>query len=105
MNRRIIQKLHAWFIAGISFATLFVLIGCVSVPAQEMSDARQAFMAAQQVGAEDKAPMTLHEAGRMLRSAEKALSKKLYSVARQDALRAKELAMQARRAAVEETTP
>ncbi|RMH17262.1 MAG: DUF4398 domain-containing protein [Gammaproteobacteria bacterium] len=80
-------------------------MGCVTLPTQEMSDARQALAAAESVNAGVLAPETYSEAKRMLRSAEKSLRKRNYSLARRDALRAKELAMQARRAALSDEEP
>ena len=47
--------------------------GCASVPAQEMSDARQAIHAAQSAGAAQVVPGTLSEAQSRLKAAEEAL--------------------------------
>ena len=76
-------------------AILFTLVGCVSPPVQEMSNARQAIAAAQEAGAAQAAPDTLERAEKLLRQAEKRLQEKMFREARRAAVAAK---LQAREA-------
>lgn len=76
-----------------------LLAGCAVVPAQEMSDARQAIQAAEAAGAEDHAPRALGLARALLEQAQVELSVKDYSAARRSARASKEAAIQAREAA------
>ena len=43
------------FLRGVALLTLLIPAGCESMPVQEMSDARQAIMAAKEAGAEEHA--------------------------------------------------
>ena len=82
----------------LGFAVLFafVLTACVSgPPVQEMSDARQAIGAARDAGAAQSAADDLRAAEAYLDSAEEKLSDKSYSMARRDALLAKDKALEA----------
>lgn len=80
-------------------ATLTVLAlalaGCVSVPVQGMSNARQAVQAAQQAGAERYAPALYAESRRWLDDASFAIKAQDYARARKSARQAAELARQA----------
>lgn len=76
-----------------------LLAGCAVVPAQEMSDARQAIQAAEAAGADDHAPRALGLARALLEQAQIELSVKDYSAARRSARASKEAAIQAREAA------
>ena len=77
-------------------AVLLFAAGCQTAPpVQEMSDARQAIMAARDAGAEEKAPAELSQAIEHLESAEAALADKAYARARRDALVAKDRAIDA----------
>jgi membrane-associated protease RseP (regulator of RpoE activity) len=70
--------------------------GCQTAPpVQEMSDARQAIMAARDAGAEEKAAEELTEAVEHLQAAEAALADKAYARARRDAVVAKNKAISA----------
>jgi hypothetical protein len=70
--------------------------GCQSgPPVQEMSDARQAISIARDAGAGDVAPEDLRQAEALMDSAQKNLANRAYSLARRDALQAKEKALQA----------
>ena len=71
--------------------------GCESMPVQEMSDARQAIMAAREAGAEEHAAEVLLEAEESLESAEKYLNSRNYGVARREAIEAKTKAIDALR--------
>lgn len=74
----------------------FTTSGCVtSPPVQEMSDARQAIMAAEDAGAKDSAPTALRAAHDYLKSAEKKLKRKAYNGARADAIDARRKALEA----------
>ena len=67
------------------------------MPVQEMSDARQAIMAAREAGAEEHAAEVLLEAEESLESAEKYLNSRNYGVARREAIEAKTKAIDALR--------
>ena len=73
---------------------------CVSAPVQEMSDARQALQAAEEVGAEREASDRYAAAVDLLRRAEEALNSGDYNRAREQALAAKAAALAAREQAV-----
>jgi hypothetical protein len=79
--------------------------GCVGWPVQEMSNARQAIVAAQKAGAEQYAPDTLAEAQRLLASAKTSSNKGDYRTARDEADQAREKAIEARRAAEQAKAP
>jgi hypothetical protein len=81
------------------FTCSAMLAGCAVVPAQEMSDARQAIQAAEAVDAEDHAPRALGLARALLDQAELELAVKDYSAARSSARASKAAAIQAREAA------
>jgi len=81
--------------------TLVVLMvaGCVTAPpVQEMSDARQAIIAAEQADAARLAADTLSDARRFLADAERQIQEEAYGPARMNAVRAKNRAVQALRA-------
>jgi len=75
---------------------LILLAGCVSAPVQEMSDARQAIRAAENVGPTASGSADLREARLLLESAEKALASRHYEEARRLADDARGLAIRAR---------
>jgi len=79
--------------------------GCVGWPVQEMSNARQAIVAAQKAGAEQYAPEILAEAQRLLESAKTSSSKGDYRTARDDADQAREKAIEARHVAEQAKPP
>ena len=86
------------FLRAALFAALLVVAGCqTSMPVQEMSDARQAIMAAREAGAEEHAAVELEAAEGYLQSAEKYLSSHNYAIARRDAIEAKTKAIDALR--------
>ncbi|MGA7966677.1 MAG: DUF4398 domain-containing protein, partial [Gammaproteobacteria bacterium] len=78
-----------------AFFMALALAGCVSVPVQAMSNARQAVQAAQQAGAARYAPASYAEAERWLDDASFALKANDYGRARSSALRATRAARQA----------
>lgn len=87
-------KYGLWY--GFVVTFLLAVVGCVaSPPVQEMSDARQAIAVAKEAGAEELAATELGEAEAYLASAQSKLSDRSYSPARQDALLAKEKALDA----------
>jgi hypothetical protein len=69
--------------------------GCAGVPAQEMSNARQAIRAARDAGAEQVAPQQLSEAQTLLEQAEGNLQRRDYRNARRNAVEARERATEA----------
>lgn len=85
-------------IARILCCLCFFLIGtgCAKIPTQEMSDARQAIKAAHEAKAELYVPEKLSEAEKKLLDAENNLESGLIDDARQNAIFAKDSAMQAR---------
>ena len=85
------------FIRIAIIATAMLAAGCESMPVQEMSDARQAIMAAREAGAEEHAAEVLLEAEESLESAEKYLNSRNYGVARREAIEAKTKAIDALR--------
>ncbi len=85
----------------LTLVLVFFLAGCVMAPVQEMSDARQALMAARQVGAEMHAPDLYTEARRLLEDSEVFIAERRYELARVVADRAKTVAIKARRKALD----
>lgn len=84
-------------------ATLLIVLmisACSTMPAQEMSDARQALQAADQVNAEEKAPVAYKEAKRLLDQAQAEISMHNYYEARRLADAAKKAALRARELSV-----
>ncbi len=78
-------------------AAALVAAGCASTPpVQEMSDARQAIMAAEDAGASRFAAAPLSAAHSLLASAEEKLQEKDYRGARSDAVSAHSRAVEAR---------
>lgn len=73
-----------------------LLSACSGAPVQEMSDARQAILAAKRAGAETRTPQIYSNAQRYLIAARTALGKGQFVVAKRSALNAKKQAVQAR---------
>ena len=71
---------------------MLVVAGCASAPIQEMSDARQAIAAAEDAEAAS-APLT--DAQRLLSEAEAQIRSGLWGMARANAIRARDLAVNA----------
>lgn len=93
------------FAPGLLLA-LLLAAGCQTAPpVQEMSDARQAIMAARDAGAEEKAAIELNGAVEHLQAAEAALVEKAYARARRDAVAAKDMAISALKQSEAELTP
>lgn len=91
-----LARLGTPFLYSLVLGILLFAAGCQTAPpVQEMSDARQAIMAARDAGAEEKAPDELNQAIEHLQSAEVALADKAYARARRDALVAKGRAIDA----------
>jgi hypothetical protein len=81
---------------GLLLIALCAILGaCAGVPAQEMSDARQAIKAARDAGAEQVAPQKLNEAKSLLEQAEVNLQKGDYRNARRNAVEARGRATEA----------
>jgi hypothetical protein len=79
--------------------------GCVGWPVQEMSNARQAIVAAQKAGADQYAPEAMAEAKRLLASAKTNANKGDYRTARDEADQAREKAIEARHVAEQAQAP
>lgn len=75
-----------------------LLAGCAALPAQEMSNARQAIEAASRAGGEQKAATQMQEARSALSRAETALRERHYKQARQLAQEARTKAIEAQQA-------
>ncbi len=73
--------------------------GCAGWPVQEMSNARQAIVAAQKAGAEQYAPEMLADAQKLLASAKSHSGKGDYRMAREEADQARDKAIEARKLA------
>lgn len=80
-----------------------VLAACAVLPAQEMSDARQAIQAARQIQAAQYAPELMGEAERQLLAAEEAVKSGSYPRARELANLVHSMAVQAYKKARENT--
>ncbi len=91
------------FLRVLLLATLLSAAACQTAPpVQEMSDARQAIMAAREAGAAEKAPDDLRAAEEHEQAAKDLLSQKAYIRARRHAVLAKSRALDAlRRSKVE----
>lgn len=80
------------------FATFLAAAACQTAPpVQEMSDARQAIMAARNAGAAEKAPEDLRAAEEHEQEAKDLLSQKAYIRARRQAILARSRALDALR--------
>jgi hypothetical protein len=94
------------FLRSLLLAVLLVAAGCQTAPpVQEMSDARQAIMAAKDAGAAKHAAEALEAAEGYLESAEKYLNTHNYAIARRDALNAKARALDALKRSEKESEP
>ena len=81
------------------------LVACATIPAQEMSDARQAIQAAEDAGASAHSPRALDHARFLLEQAQIELAERDYASARRSANASKEAAIQAREAATDVAPP
>jgi outer membrane biogenesis lipoprotein LolB len=72
-----------------------LLFACAGAPVQEMSNARQTLAAAEQAQADKSAPAEMENARHYLDAAQAALDAGDYSVAREDALKARQAALRA----------
>ena len=79
--------------------------GCAGWPVQEMSNARQAILAAQKAGADQYAPETMAAAQALLASAKSSLNAGDYRTARDQADHARDKAIEARKVAEQATAP
>ncbi len=102
------MKSPARLFLSVATAALFgaaLVSGCVGWPVQEMSDARQAIVAAQKAGAGEYAPDTLAQAQKLLADAKESANHGDYRAARDQAEQAREKAIEARKAAEAAKTP
>jgi len=83
------------FRCALVIAVALGMVACQIAPVQEMSDARQAIAAARDAGAEQHAADIMQQAADRLQSAERLLSERKYTQAREDALGAKNAAIEA----------
>lgn len=77
-----------------------IIIGCTTIPTQEMSDARQALKAANDVNAKHYAPSTWQQAYKNLKQAEQYLINNQFQQAREQAILVKQQAVNAHNMAV-----
>ena len=86
---------------------LLGLAACAGIPAQEMSNARQAIRAAQEAGAAKVAPGEIEKAQEYLNKAEASMQRRLFRQARDEASEARRIAREALQAAqsAKRTTP
>lgn len=83
-------------------ALLAILVGaCAGIPLQEISDARQALSAAEEVRADQRAPIHYERAATLLGRAERAMAAGDYAMARGEATFAREEALKARERSLE----
>ena len=95
IHTRVTTRLFALLVA------VFV-VGCAtSPPVQEMSDARQAIVAAEDADAARLAPAPLDDARRFLSQAETQIRARSFNMARSNAIRAKNSAVDALQASQE----
>jgi hypothetical protein len=87
-------------LAALLLVVTIVLAGCESIPVQQMSDARQAYRAAQMAGAEQYAPALFSEVKVLMEDADRFLEEGRYSLAGKVAERARMLAIKARKKAL-----
>lgn len=85
--------------ALIVVALLTVVSACAGIPAQEMSNARQAIRAAQDAGANSAAPGEIEKAQAYLGRAEASMQQRLFRQARDEASEARKIATAALEAA------
>lgn len=78
-----------------SLIAILLLTACAGAPVQEMSNARQTVMAAQQAGAAATAPQAMEQAQKFLDDAQAALDAGDYAAARKAAERARDAALKA----------
>ncbi|HRC70966.1 MAG TPA: DUF4398 domain-containing protein [Candidatus Competibacter sp.] len=84
----------------LAFATLW-LAACAVAPVQEMSDARQAIRSAEAAGASQRSPDDFAASQRLLLEAQKRLKAGAYDTAKQFALEARDQAIRAREKALQ----
>jgi len=102
MNLRRILDLPLLAVALLGAA---LVSGCAGWPVQEMSNARQAIVAAEKAGAEQYAPKDLAEARKLLASAKSHSGKGDYRTAREEADLARDKAIEARKLAEQAQAP
>lgn len=81
----------------IAVGLVWLVTGCVATqpPVQEMSDARQAVAAAREAGADRLAPQVYRRSVALLRNAQRTLERRSFKQARDQALAAHRLAIEA----------
>lgn len=89
-------SLQGWLKKILMVVLLFSMVACVSIPAQQMSDARQAMQAADEVAADEKAPDEYRKAQQLLEQADQHLKQGNYGEAKALAVEAKQAALNAR---------
>jgi len=94
--KKILARRQGLLVRGMLLSLLFLLGACQSgPPVQEMSDARMAIAVAREAGAAQLAPTQMRAAESLLSSAQRNLSERAYSQARNNAIEAKTRALEA----------
>ena len=96
MTCHVSRRLSAALLAGV---ILCGLAACAGIPAQEMSNARQAIRAAQEAGAATAAPGEIEKAQDYLMRAEASMQQRQFRQAREEASEARRIARAALQAA------
>ncbi len=104
INSRLYRRAPAAILVSV---VLLGLSACAGIPAQEMSNARQAIRAAQEAGAAKAAPGEIEKAQEYLTKAEASMQQRLFRQARDEASEARRIAREALQAAqaAKRTTP
>lgn len=84
----------------VTIIILIMIISCTTIPTQEMSDARQALKAANDVNAQNYAPTAWQQANKNLQEAEEYLINNQFQQAREHAILVKQQAVNAHNMAV-----
>jgi hypothetical protein len=80
--------------------TVWLIAGCAGVPTQELSEARRAYRAAEQAGADTISASTLHRVATLVDQATSAVNAGEHTIARTGAEEAKRLALELRSVAL-----
>jgi Domain of unknown function (DUF4398) len=102
MTWQVNPRFAAAFLAALM---LFGLAACAGIPAQEMSNARQAIRAAQEAGAARAAPGEIEKAQEYLSRAEASMHMRLFRQAKDEASEARRIARAALQAAQAQAVP
>ncbi|MBD3305457.1 DUF4398 domain-containing protein [candidate division KSB3 bacterium] len=91
---------RTWWVMGLVAVVLLSFVGCAKPPTKEMSDARMAFQAASDAGAQQYAADQYMSAEETLNEATALMERKKYKQAREKAVEAVKLAREAQASAI-----